>query len=473
MHLYNLEFVDNETLLAYFLSDYIISLGFYTPQFTTTLDCGLHMVINPPLSLEDLDGESKFLTNTNAFQLHKLAAASAQQGKIGSWSLHFKTLPTGYSPILPPRTLVWREDEQTQHHDTLAVTTHKFGLTAVCLARAIEYLLHHFSTPDSRNYATEAVHKQLCASLLITCNEYIPSCLHELESCRDESFLSTLKTVIKHVMHVLPEDLTGDQVRSGTSDPRTTPPSAWSRNTILQMLDLRLNLMNITLQMHRNSKHCSGNSQPPAWSTIVAQARTALSWHSKHLCQLDTSDQSMDNTLMINDSIMFLRLVNRLVNLQAVNLDVLSLSGLTGVLKDISITHPVLKFLAEKLAGHPSLQDQDSPLVTVLQTLFCNILRLCHQIAKKQYPGTAHNKTECKFTTRRKGSRKIQIASSDITVASDLVTGIMESFDVLQLLQIECPQKFLTTLKLEGTNSVVSLCQILSDKTASLFFYFS
>ncbi|KAA3673108.1 uncharacterized protein DEA37_0007358, partial [Paragonimus westermani] len=121
-------------------------------------------------------------------------------------------------------------------------------------------------------------------------------------------------------MRVLPEDLTGGQVRSGTSDPRTTPPSVWSRNTILQMLDLRLNLMNITLQMHRNSKHCSGNSQPPAWSTIVAQARTALSWHSKHLCQLDTSDQSMDNTLMINDSIMFLRLVNRLVNLQVVNL---------------------------------------------------------------------------------------------------------------------------------------------------------
>ncbi|KAF7232331.1 Erythroid differentiation factor 1 [Paragonimus skrjabini miyazakii] len=440
--------------------------------FTTALDHGLHMVTNPPVSLEDLDGKSKFLTNTNAFQLHKLAAASAQQGKIGSWSLHFKTLPADYSPVLPSRTLVWGEDEQTQCHETLAAVTHKFGLTAVCLARAIEYLLHHFSTPDSRNYASEAVHKQLCASLLITCNEYIPSCLHELESCRDESFLSTLKTVIRHVMHVLPEDLTGDQARSRTSDYKTAPPSAWSRNTILQMLDLRLNLMNITLQMHRNSKHCGGSSQPPAWSTIVAQARTALSWHSKHLCQLDTSDQSLDSTLMINDSIMFLRLVNRLVNLQAVNLDVLSLSGLTGVLKDISITHPVLKFLAESLAGHPSFLDQDSPLMTVLQTLFRNILRLCHQISKKQYSGTAHNKTEYKSTAKRKGSRKLQ-TTSDTAVASDLITGIMESFDVIQLLQIESPQKFLAALKLDGTNSAVSLCQILSDKTARLFSYFS
>lgn len=162
-------------------------------EFLTELGQGLAMISNPAISLYQLNGKSQFVTSTNEFQLYKLAAAVSQVHPHGSWTKIFESYPSEESPILPLAALVWTDGSSDQQvpsgvmgsvvetdkrkSSKHLLQTVRFSLTSVCLARAIESMLRHFSIMESRNSTTGEIDTQSSTCLLIAANEYIPTCI--------------------------------------------------------------------------------------------------------------------------------------------------------------------------------------------------------------------------------------------------------------------------------------------------------
>ncbi|KER30166.1 hypothetical protein T265_03326 [Opisthorchis viverrini] len=447
-------------------------------EFPRVLARGMSMIRSPPAATSNLDGKSQLLTSTNEFQLYKLAAAATEQNIQGIWTDTLRSMPPDSDPILPLKTLIWEHDTTARpanEQPSENRTDDKFSLTSVCLARAIDSLLRHFSAVRSWNASNAVVQIQLCSSLLCTCNEYIASCVGEMDSIEHmcTEYISILNTVMKQVMRRLPDDLSvSDSARLTSSAASST---SLPKNMVLQMLDFRLNQMNIAVQMHRNSSALQSNnrsSQAPAWSTIVGQARAALNWHAKYMVLPDPSDISVAPEVVM-DLNMFLKLVNRLVALESVNLSVLSLTGVMTILKDLSLTEPVVAVLNHRWKSDPVFTEHKEALERSLQCLLHNLLIFCRYVVNKQQSAIP-NKTECKSGGRRKAAKHRGSDSHPALSAEiDLALCITQTPEALQRLRLDSFDQLLSGLKEEGLDDFVVLCPLLSEKLKRLSTYFT
>ncbi|TGZ65627.1 hypothetical protein CRM22_005789 [Opisthorchis felineus] len=449
-----------------------------SPDFPRALARAMIMVRSPPVATSNLDGKSQLLTSTNEFQLYKLAAAAAEQNIHGLWTDTLRSMPPDSNPILPAKTLIWEHDTTARpvnEQPSDNRTDDKFPLTSVCLARAIDSLLRHFSAVRSWNASNAVVQIQLCSSLLSTCNEYIASCVGEMDSIEHmcTEYISILNTVMKQAMRRLPDDLsTSDSARLTSSAASST---SLPKNMVLQMLDFRLNQMNIAVQMHRNSSALQSNnrsSQAPAWSTIVGQARAALNWHSKHMVLPDPSDISVAPEVVM-DLNMFLKLVNRLVALESVNLSVLSLTGVMAILKDLSLTQPVVAVLNHRWKSDPVFTEHKEALERSLQCLLHNLLIFCRYVVNKQQSAMP-SKTERKSGIRKKAAKHRASDPHPVSSAEvDLAIFITQTPGALQRLRLDSFDQLLSGLKEEGLDDFVVLCPLLSEKLKRLSTYFT
>ncbi|CAL8069797.1 unnamed protein product [Calicophoron daubneyi] len=440
----------------------------HSEDLDSNLDFGLRMILHPPCGIQELNDRSQFVTCMNEFQLYKVAAAVSQLHPSCSWISHLRSLPSKPTPILPTQTLIYEPVSEKSKSGKDSRNSARFQLTAVCLARALDSLLRQFSRSDGQSPVGEEVRSQLCASLLITANEYIPVCLgDETESeKKDSAYISTLHNVLKQVMRRLPEELT--ETNNHVAQPRRGSSLILSKNTILQMLDLRLNQMNIAIHMHQNCSVVSGGpSQAPNWSTIVGHARTALIWHFNHMNLPSSSSQPIDS-LTVKDMAVFLKLVNRLVTLETVNLDVLSIAGIMTILKDIALTHSVIKILNERLLIDSSLENLKVDFELPVRSLYYNLICLCASLVEKYRSRLVLSKTDRKSGGRKKGNGSTSSLQHEVPPNVELASSMLDFPEFSRENGLKTYQKFTDVLATHGLDSFDQLCQSLVLKMERL-----
>ncbi|VDP78527.1 unnamed protein product [Echinostoma caproni] len=415
-------------------------------EFCTEIGRALSLICNPTISIHQLNGKSQFVTSTNEFQLYKLAAAVSQIRPIrnGHWTSVFHSYPFKETSILPLPTLIWHGDDVTEQSKPVGSFTEsgkrkqsskhayqsvRFSLTSVCLARAIESMLRHFSILESRNST---------------------SCEMDLQS------------MIKQITRRLPEEFLVNPAQ------RTVPKSLkMSRNLIVQTVDFRLNQVKISLlKFCQRSMSDRGQSESPMWFTIVGQARTAVDWYFARL-PLPSTESELCDPVVVKDMVACLSLVHRLIFMQVTNLDVLSLSGLMNILKDLLMTERVVQIL-KHVPSNALTVEMPEPPEYHLQFLFFYLFVICHIISSKH-----RSKPSQRLDRKSGGSRKKTTSKSEtgnvceipsVSPEVDLADRVITDPPFLRESQFSDITEFVQVLKSHNLDSFHPLCQLFAEK---------
>ncbi|KAK4471822.1 hypothetical protein MN116_005215 [Schistosoma mekongi] len=407
-----------------FDSSFIVITSAHTTVTTTTGHTATTVISGATNSTNNSNSKcmsmaSCNLIDTNEFQLFKLLALYSQShsapasSSSPSWSNKLSSLlkwRTNQDRLLPNETLFFSQSHLKTSSSMKNDTKYQFSLTAVCLARSIEALLHY---QLSQEHSTPSA--QVCLDLLLTTNEYLSICLEEFKSVQVDKleYLDVVNNVLKQVLRCLPSDLTPYSIASPstTNLPTTTGGSnpikmIINKDILRSFVNLRLHQLNTMLLRHNHGiAFKRGKAQTPAWFSMITQVRTTLDWHASYLDNITCDKEGKLFSVDPQDIVLHVTLLSHLVNLQTVNQDVLSILGIQAILRDICRIHPILRLINSPAGCFTPVaySDLQGPLNSISRSLH----KLCSTLAEKSQSYRHESKSDqMKSTSSQKHPKK-------------------------------------------------------------------